>query len=361
MAIVHIAIDRRGQRLIARRYRSYTNISDASPDASMAAAIGAGGDTTRSWRCTPHRKRTAMSCLRPSSPRSRMGALRRMASASGWRAAAGDSRAPGPATARNIRKLLVGTEFITSDQPGKWRQDPISQLPFALGAHWGEVTPFVVRDVTRFRVPPPPAMTSREYTKAYNEVKRLGGDGVNTPTRRTEDQTNAAIYWAYDGTPSLCAPPDYTTRSPFRSPTKWTRHRRSGATACVDQRCDVGCGDGQLGVEVLLRYLAAGDRHPRGRPGDGPTSPATATRSPSAIAKFSPVGAPASNLLGPNFTPPFPAYPSGHAGFGGALFQTLRIFYRTDEIPFSFIPTSLTARLTRDNAGHVRPLLPGAA
>jgi hypothetical protein len=25
---------------------------------------------------------------------------------------------------------------------------------------------------------------------------------------------------------------------------------------------------------------------------------------------------------GPNFTPPFPAYPSGHAGFGGALFQS---------------------------------------
>ena len=30
-------------------------------------------------------------------------------------------------------------------------------------------------------------------------------------------------------------------------------------------------------------------------------------------ASFSPLGAPASNLLGPNFTPPFPAYPSGHA------------------------------------------------
>ena len=43
---------------------------------------------------------------------------------------------------------------------------------------------------------------------------------------------------------------------------------------------------------------------------------------------FSPLGAPASNLQGPNFTPPFPAYPSGHAVFGGALFQTLRNFYR---------------------------------
>ncbi len=102
---------------------------------------------------------------------------------------------------------LLGTEFITSDRPGKWRQDPISQIPIALGAEWGNVTPFVVPDVTRFRVAPPPALTSRAYTEAFNEVKRLGGDGVTTPTERTEDQTLAGIYWAYDGTPSLCAPP----------------------------------------------------------------------------------------------------------------------------------------------------------
>src|SRR5262249_45553327 len=30
---------------------------------------------------------------------------------------------------------------------------------------------------------------------------------------------------------------------------------------------------------------------------------------------FPPLGASASSLTGPNFTPPFPAYPSGHAGF----------------------------------------------
>jgi len=38
-----------------------------------------------------------------------------------------------------------------------------------------------------------------------------------------------------------------------------------------------------------------------------------------------------------NFTPPLPSYPSGHAGFGGALFQTLRRFYGTDEIAFRFM------------------------
>jgi hypothetical protein len=44
-------------------------------------------------------------------------------------------------------------------------------------------------------------------TSAFDEVKRLGGDGTTTPTVRTERQKFIGIYWAYDGTPSLCAPP----------------------------------------------------------------------------------------------------------------------------------------------------------
>ena len=38
-------------------------------------------------------------------------------------------------------------------------------------------------------------------------MKRLGGDGIVTPTERTAEQTHLGIFWAYDGTPSLCAPP----------------------------------------------------------------------------------------------------------------------------------------------------------
>jgi hypothetical protein len=71
---------------------------------------------------------------------------------------------------------------------------------------------------------------------------------------------------------------------------------------------------------------------------------------------YSPLGAPASNLTGPNFTPPFPAYPSGHAGFGGALFQTLRNFYRTDRIAFSFVSDEFNG-VTRDNQGQVRSVV----
>jgi len=61
----------------------------------------------------------------------------------------------------------VGIEFLTSNDPGKWRQDPISQIPLALGAYWGDVKPFVLDRTDQFRVPSPPRLDSAEYTAAY--------------------------------------------------------------------------------------------------------------------------------------------------------------------------------------------------
>jgi hypothetical protein len=59
----------------------------------------------------------------------------------------------------------------------------------------------------QFRVPAPPALSSPQYAAAFAEAKALGGDGVATPTARSEEQTAIGIFWAYGGTPSLCAPP----------------------------------------------------------------------------------------------------------------------------------------------------------
>ena len=91
--------------------------------------------------------------------------------------------------------------------------------------------------------------------------------------------------------------------------------------------------------------------------GTGPTGLGDGNPRTTGDPTFMPLGAPASNLQGPNFTPPFPSYPSGHAGFGGALFQTLRRFYGTDHIPFTFVSDEFNG-MTVDNEGNVRPLVP---
>ena len=39
----------------------------------------------------------------------------------------------------------LGVDYFTSNLPGHWRQDPISQIPLALGAHWGACKTFVIK------------------------------------------------------------------------------------------------------------------------------------------------------------------------------------------------------------------------
>ncbi|HVF88435.1 MAG TPA: chloroperoxidase [Blastocatellia bacterium] len=252
----------------------------------------------------------------------------------------------------------LGEGFTTSNDPGKWRQDPISLLPVVLGAHWGEVKPFVLQSSDQFRLPPPPDMTSAEYAAAYDEVQRLGGDGVNTPTERTAEQTEIGLFWAYDGTPSLCAPPrlynQITVQIANQMGSTDVELARLLALANTAMS-DAGSASWDSKFAYQLWRPITGIRESdvgTGPSGQGDGNPATVCDQ-----TFTPLGAPASNLMGPNFTPPFPAYPSGHATFGGALFQTLRNFYGTDNITFTFVSDELNG-VTVDNGGNVRPLRP---
>src|SRR5438270_2256315 len=50
-----------------------------------------------------------------------------------------------------------GVDYFPSELAGRWRQDPISQFPMAMGAHWGECAQFVLQSGSQFRVLPFPA------------------------------------------------------------------------------------------------------------------------------------------------------------------------------------------------------------
>ena len=253
---------------------------------------------------------------------------------------------------------VVGVDYIPGNGAGEWRQDPISQLPIALGAHWGEVQPFVLESADQFRVPEPPALSSAAYATAYNEVKVLGGDGVTTRTVRTADQTLTGTYWAYDGTPSLCAPPRlYNQIAVQIADQMGTGAIELGRLLALvnTAMADAGIGVWESKYFYKLWRPVTGIRE--SDPGTGPTGSGDGNPATIGDPTFSPLGAPASNLNGPNFTPPFPSYPSGHAGFGGALFETLRRFYRRDNIRFTFVSDEFNG-VTVGNDGHVRPLRP---
>ncbi len=251
-------------------------------------------------------------------------------------------------------------EYNPSDAVGEWRRDPIAQQGIALGARWGEVTPFVLQNTGQFRLPPPPALDSEEYAQAYNEVLELGGDGTITPTTRTADQTQAGIYWAYDGVPSLCAPPRLYNQ--IARQIAAARGTDAVGTARLLALLNLAMADGGISCweskyfykywrpVTGIREADGGVDSPSGLDDGNPLTAGDPT--------YLPLCAPASNQNGGvNFTPPFPAYPSGHATFGGVLFQVLRRFYGTDNIAFTFTSDEYNG-VTTDSTGTVRPLLP---
>lgn len=356
IAIVHIAIFDSVNGIFGG-YKSYTNIAPAK-NASLTAAVAQAS-------------RDTLVALFPSQQAAFDQALQNQLNLVPAGAAKTDGIDLGHRAATAILALRandgsaqvepkLGVQFFTSNGAGKWRQDPISQVPIALGANWNQVTPFVMQSATQFRAPAPPAMESNEYAAAFEEVKAFGGDGIHTPTIRNANQTEMALFWAYDGTPSLCAPPRLYNQITMAIANQKGTSSSPLELARLLALVNVAMADAGIAIwESKFFYQfwrpITGIRESdlgTGPSGAGDGNPATV-----GDPAFYPLGAPASNLNGPNFTPPFPAYPSGHAGFGGALFQTLRHYYHTDDIPFTFTSDEFNG-ITVDNSGQVRALKP---
>ena len=250
-----------------------------------------------------------------------------------------------------IPEPTVGGPFTPIGGAGHWSIDPIVPNNIYLGAYWNLVKPFVMTSASQFRAPPPPALTSQTYTTAFNAVKTLGGDPtMGTPTTRTKAQTVYGIYWTYDGVPELCAPPRLYNQV-IRA---------------------VALQHGLTQLPQAARYLAVINT----AMADAAISawdtkwhyqfwrPVTGIRSPDQGGNtqvvpnpnWYPLGGQATDTKGPNFTPPFPAYVSGHATFGGAIFQIMRHYFG-ENAGFTFVSDEYNG-LNRNDRGQLQPFLP---
>ena len=354
-AIVHIAIFD-AVNAIAGVYRSYTDVRQVGEPASIEAAVAQAAHDTLSAlfpsQMTNFDIRLAedLRSMRDSRSKHNGIDLGRRAAAAILALRTDDGS--------QYQEELYGTEYIPAVEADKWRQDPISAIPIALGSRWGElVAPFVLRSADQFPIPPPPAAGSPEFIAAFEEVKNYGGcgsdpvacsvgtDGFVTGTMRTAEQAQIGIFWGYDGTPGLGTPP---------------RLYNQIALQIAQQRGSSGLELVRLLALINVAMADAGLAAWKAKYDYEFCRPITAIRGASGAAggdpTWTPLGAPASNKIGPNFTPPFPAYASGHATFGAALFQILRRFYHTDRIPFTFESDEFNG-LTKDNTGVVRPRL----
>lgn len=233
--------------------------------------------------------------------------------------------------------------------PGYWQPDPLHPTQKALSPGWGDVTTFVVPDGEFAHPPAPPDLTSADYTAAYAEVKSVGGDGIITPTSRTAEQTTIGIFWGYDGSPNLGVPPrlynqiaTVIANQQHNSEIENARYFALINLAMADG--GIGCWDGKYDFNFWRPITAI-------RAGDTDGNPDTVPD-----ANYTPLGAPADNGNGTNFTPPFPAYTSGHATFGSAAFKSIADFYGTDNIHFSFMSDEFNG-VTKDQNGIVRPVV----
>jgi hypothetical protein len=88
-------------------------------------------------------------------------------------------------------EAAIAASYTPGSQPGDWVPTPPA-FRSALDPGWGTVRPFFLREGSQFRPGPPPALTSPQYTRDFNEIKEIGSA---TSTTRTQDQTDLARFW----------------------------------------------------------------------------------------------------------------------------------------------------------------------
>ncbi len=256
--------------------------------------------------------------------------------------------------------------------PGLHDLDPLNPDQGFYAWRYGNVAPFVLRrhEMLEALPPPPPRLHEPEYVDDYVEVNNKGRleDALSI---RTPEEKETGIFWAYDGVQKIGTPPRLYNqviravglsdglRDDGQDDDKWLALLAQANLALADAGA----------VAWHAKYLynvwrpVVGIRRHVPLP-DRPDADRDET--------WVPLGAPASNMSnrppgtpmgtpGRDFTPPFPAYPSGHATFGAAAFTVLREFRARhlpggdpDAIDIHFMSDEFNGETT-DAAGVERP------
>lgn len=234
---------------------------------------------------------------------------------------------------------------------GAHREDPLNRGQGFLGVRYGSVRPFAV---SRWHEQAAyPAIDGPEYLADHREVRTKGAHVGYADLDRSPTETLIGIYWAYDGVKEIGTPP----------------RQYNQVVRTISER--VGLTEEQNARLFLLVNLAMADagvhawfwkyHYDLWRPvvgmrefdrAMGPAGVAGGVALDADCDPFwRPLGAPKTNCPDEkvrSFTPPFPAYPSGHATFGAAAFHVARRYLASvskatiapdgsDDVAFDFV------------------------
>jgi hypothetical protein len=229
---------------------------------------------------------------------------------------AGAAAAAAMVDARADDGFMDTFDFDIGTEPGDWRPT----TPTALDPDpWvGGLKPFLIRSPDQFRSRGPNALTSGKYAKELNEVKTLGS---LTSTRRTPDQTKAAIFWQTAPAPlwhgmarDLIVRHGLDAADGARLIAMMSLAGADGAIACWNDKY----------YWNFWRPTAA----IREADTDG-------NRATTADPDWRPLFDPSTPTTPPLSTPPFPEHPSGHGCVSGATLAAARTFFGTDKVAVS--------------------------
>lgn len=241
------------------------------------------------------------------------------------------ARAAGEAFGSQIASSIVArraddgfdqeVQYMPVDEIGRWTPDPLNPDQEAWGPEWGAIRPFSLTNTASYMPPPMPAIDSPEYAASYNEVKSLGE--LNS-TERTELQSKIGYFWAYDrlgmGTPMRLYNKIIETIAKDQGNTTEENAELFAKTSVAVADAGIVAWDAKFEFDLWRPVTGI-------REGDDDGNPGTV-----GDPDWTPLGAPGGEEN--DFTPPFPTYISGHATFGGALFESIANFYGTDDIAF---------------------------
>jgi hypothetical protein len=192
--------------------------------------------------------------------------------------------------------------------PGEYQCTP--GTPVVVFELWENVTPFVLKDSSQFRPGPPYRLNSKKYTADFDEVKSLGGDNVTTPSLRSADETEIALFWWES------------------SPLKWNRIARTISPGQGLDLWDDARLFGLLNIALADGYIAMVDSKNH----YNYWRPVTAIQNGDTDGNPNTAGDPTWTPL--RGTPPDQDYASGHSIEGGAAAEVLKQFFHTDQISF---------------------------
>lgn len=225
--------------------------------------------------------------------------------------------------------------YAPSTEPGRHRPDPLKPDQGYLGPEWGKVRPFMIHQLTT-RIPGtnPPPMTENDYTAAFQEVYAYGR---NNSSKRTIDQTAIGLFWAYDGARNIGVPPRlYNQVVRVILAKKGTSEAENARILAMVHAAMADAGiqawEAKYRHNLWRPVIGVRESDPQWGPAGQGDGNALTMGDPDWV----PLGAPATNQPDrADGTPPFPAYPSGHATFGTAALQVVQRALNV-EADFSF-------------------------